>query len=289
MMGQKEAYDKIGTTAKLVAYLRTFTDIPFTKEIAEETGAKHDFETLAGTSAESMTQFAFVFEARFKATDRIIAEHEVKQILEIAAGLSPRGLAMTEDHDVTYVATDLPQMLEREQAIAESILVKQHAKRSNLHFRIANALDRDELFEAAGPFQYGRPIAVITEGLLPYFVREEKKALAANIRALLTRYGGTWVCPDVTTRQSSKRFLRAGVASRQRIKNITGATGRDIEKNAFEDDDDVLRFFADAGYTLEGYSHTNVLEDLSALKLTQLNRDEVREILQMLRTLILTL
>lgn len=287
-MGQKEAYDKIGTTAKLVAYLRTFTDIPFSKEIAEETGAKHDFETLAGTSAESMTQLAFVWEARFKATDRIIAQHEIKQILEIAAGLSPRGLTMTEDPDVTYVATDLPQMLEQEQAIAESIFVKQHAKRSNLYFRVANALDRNDLFEASGPFQYGRPIAVITEGLLPYFMREEKKTVAANIRALLTRYGGIWICSDVPTRQSSKRFTRA-VDVRQRIENIRGATGRDIEKNAFEDDDDVLRFFADAGYTLEGYSHTNVLEDLSALKLTQLNRDEVREILQVLRTLILTL
>jgi hypothetical protein len=68
-MPQNEAYDKIGTTAKLVAYLRSFTDIPFTKEIAVETGAKRDFETLAGKSGQSMTQFAFIWDAHYKATD----------------------------------------------------------------------------------------------------------------------------------------------------------------------------------------------------------------------------
>ena len=48
-------------------------------------------------------------------------------------------------------------------------------------------------------------------------------------------------------------------------------------------------FVTDAGYAIEEYLHANVLEDLSALELTHLSRDEVREILQVLRTLILTL
>lgn len=236
-----------------------------------------------------MTQFAFVWEARYKATDQIIARHRINQVLEVAAGLSPRGLAMTENPDVIYVATDLPEMLEQEQAIAESILVKRHAQHSNLYFRVANALDRDELFQAAVPFRYDRPVAIITEGLLPYLTLEEKRTLAANVRYLLTRYGGMWICPDVTTRQSWKRFSEADWDVRQRIENISGATGRDIQKNAFEDDKDVRGFFTDAGYTIEEYPHTNVLEDLSALKLTPLSRREVHEILQVLRTLILTL
>ena len=145
-MPQKGAYDKIGRTSKLVAYLRAFTDIPFAKEIAVGTEAQQDFETLAGKSARSMTQFAFVWEARYKATDQIIARQRISQVLELAAGLSPRGLAMTEDPNVIYVVTDLPQILEQEQAIAESILAKLHAQRSNLYFRVANALDRDDLF-----------------------------------------------------------------------------------------------------------------------------------------------
>jgi len=48
-------------------------------------------------------------------------------------------------------------------------------------FQVANALDREELFQAAVHFQYDRPVAVISEGLLPYLTREEKRTLAANI------------------------------------------------------------------------------------------------------------
>ena len=288
MTSQNDTYDKIGTTAKMIAYLRTFTDIPFTKEIAEETDAKQDFETLAGKGGRSMTELAFALEARYKATDHIIARHRVHQVLEVAAGLSPRGLAMTEDPNFTYVVTDLPQILEQEQAIAESILVKRHAQRSNLYFRIANALDRDDLFKAAAPFQRGMPIAVVTEGLLPYLTREEKGTLAANIGDLLTQYGGIWICPDVTPRQTWKRFSEVDSDVRQRHQNISRATGRDFEKNAFEDDDDMRRFFTDAGYAIEEYPHVNVLDELSAVRLTRLNRDEVREILRVLQTLILT-
>ncbi|MGZ7124286.1 MAG: hypothetical protein ACXVIT_12335, partial [Halobacteriota archaeon] len=35
-MGEGEAYEKISSTAKLVAHIRSFTDIPFTKEIAQQ-------------------------------------------------------------------------------------------------------------------------------------------------------------------------------------------------------------------------------------------------------------
>ena len=71
-----------------------------------------------------MTQSAFNFEARYKTTDQIIARYHITQVLELATGLSPRGLAMTEDLNVVHVATDLPEILEQEKAIAESTLTK---------------------------------------------------------------------------------------------------------------------------------------------------------------------
>jgi O-methyltransferase involved in polyketide biosynthesis len=109
-----ESYEKISPTAKLVAYLRRSTDIPFAKEIAEENGAQKTFRELAGRSSESLARFAAFWEARYKVTDRIIVQRGMTQILEVAAGLSPRGLAMTENPDVVYVVTDLPQVLEQE-------------------------------------------------------------------------------------------------------------------------------------------------------------------------------
>jgi O-methyltransferase involved in polyketide biosynthesis len=289
-MVQEASYEKISTTAKLVAHIRSFTDIPFTKEIAAASGAEKDFQTLAGKSAELMTeQFAFNWEARYKTTDQIIARYHITQVLEVAAGLSPRGLEMTEDPNVVYVATDLPEILEQEKAIAESILAKMNIHRPNLHFRIANALDRESLLQAAIPFRPDKAVAIITEGLLPYFTRDEKETLAGNIRDLLKQHDGIWITPDVGTKQLLKFVSQVDGTMQQRMQNIYDATERDIEQDTFEDENDVRQFFTNAGFTIEEYPYSNVLEDLSSLKRSKFNRQEILEILQMLKTLILTI
>jgi O-methyltransferase involved in polyketide biosynthesis len=287
-MVYEEAYEKISTTAKLVAHIRAFTDIPFAREIAAASGAETDFQTLAGNSAEFMTQSAFNLEARYKTTDQIIARYHITQVLEIAAGLSPRGLAMTEDPNVVYVATDLPEILEQEKAIAESILVKLSIDRPNLYYRVANALDRENLLRATIPFQSSELIAIITEGLLPYLTRYEKETLAGNIRDLLKQHDGIWIT-DVSTKQLMKFFSQADDTMQQRMQNVSGATGRNIETNTFEDENAVRQFFTNAGFTIEEYSYSNVLEDLSSVKLSKFKREEILEILQMLKTLILTI
>jgi O-methyltransferase involved in polyketide biosynthesis len=288
-MVQDEGYEKISTTAKLVAHIRAFTDIPFTKEIAAASGAEKDFQTLAGESAEFMTQSAFNFEARYKTTDQIIARYHITQVLEIAAGLSPRGLAMTENPDVVYVATDLPGILEQEKAIADSILAKMNIHRSNLYYRIANALDRESLLQAAIPFRSGKPIAIITEGLLPYLTNGEKETLAGNIHALIRQYDGIWVTSDVPPKQLWNFISQADDTMQQRMQKVSGATGRDIETNTFEDENAVRQFFTNAGFTIEEYPYSNVLDDLSSVKLSKFKREEILEILQMLKTLILTI
>jgi O-methyltransferase involved in polyketide biosynthesis len=288
-MVQEEAYEKISTTAKLVAHIRAFTDIPFAREIASASGAEKDFQTLAGESAEFMTQSAFNFEARYKTTDRIIARYHITQVLEIAAGLSPRGLAMTEDPNVVYVATDLPGILEQEKAIADSILAKMNIHRSNLYYLIANALDRESLLQAAIPFRSDKPVAIITEGLLPYLTRDEKETLAGNIRDLIKQHDGIWITADVPPKQFWEFIAQADDTMQQRMQNVSGATGRDIETNTFEDENAVRQFFTSAGFTIEEYSYSNVLEDLSSAKLSKLKREEILEILHVQKTLILTI
>ena len=52
----KESYEKISPTTKLTAYLRTFSDIPFAKEIATESGAEKAFLELTEESAKSMVR-----------------------------------------------------------------------------------------------------------------------------------------------------------------------------------------------------------------------------------------
>jgi O-methyltransferase involved in polyketide biosynthesis len=287
----RKSYEKISPTAKLTAYLRTFTDIPYTKEIAVETGAKKTFQELAGESKESMVRFAPFWEARYKVTNRILAENNMTQVLEIAAGLSPRGLAMTRNPDVVYVVTDLPEMLEVEETIAEIIIAKSNGHRSNLHFQAASALDMESLSKAATAFKFDRPLAIITEGLFPYFNRREQGVLAGNIHEVLGKYGGLWIVSDVHNRGYWQEISQLDDKFRKRLSAISSSTGSNIENNVFADKDDMEQFFGKAGFRVEEYSHLNVLEDLSSVKLLNLNQEErqkIRRGLEIFKTLILT-
>jgi O-methyltransferase involved in polyketide biosynthesis len=286
----KEPYEKISPTAKFVAYLRTFTDIPFAKEIADESGAERAYQQLAGESKESLIRLSPYWEARYKVTDRIITQRGITQILEVAAGLSPRGLAMTEKPDVVYVVTDLPEILDQAKAIAEAILARLNSSRPNLHFETANALSRESLLRASMVFVSDRPVAIVTEGLLPYLNREEKTVLARNIHEILSRYPGVWIASDVHTRQYWEATLRLDEKRRERHNRIASSTGSDLESNLFADEDDLRTYFDKAGFRIEEYQYSNVIQDLSSPRLLNLNqedRERAFELLAISKTLIL--
>jgi O-methyltransferase involved in polyketide biosynthesis len=279
----KEPYEKISPTAKFVAYLRTFTDIPFAKEMAEQSGAERTYQELAGESKESLIRFSPYWEARYKVTNRIIMERGITQVLEVAAGLSPRGIAMTENPNVVYVVTDLPQILDEERAIAEAILSKVNARRPNLHFETANALDRESLSRALSIFRPERPVAIITEGLLPYFNREEKTVLANNIHELLSRYRGVWIASDVHTEQQYRdTVIRLDEKHRERHDRIARSTGSSLENNLFADEDDLRAFFDKAGFQIEEYQYLNVVQDLSSVRILNLTQEDTKRAFELL-------
>ena len=274
-----------------MAYLRTFTDIPFTKEIAAKSGAEKTFHELADESAKSMIRLAPMWEARYKVTNRILTERGITQVLELAAGLSPRGLAMTGNPDVVYVATDLPQILEEEKEIAEAILVKLNSERPNLYFQPANCFSMDSLSTAAVAFKHDRPLAIITEGLFPYLTRGERKALAGNIHELLEKYPGLWITTDVHTKQFLQKVPQFDENAKKRLTRISSSTETALESNIFDDENDLKQFFEKAGFKMEEYSYLNVFQDLSSVKILNLTQEEILKIQQgfrILRTLILT-
>jgi O-methyltransferase involved in polyketide biosynthesis len=287
----RQSYEKISPTAKLVAYLRSFTDIPYAKEIALESGAKKTFKELTGEGKESMVRFSPFWEARYKVTDRILAEYDMTQVLEIAAGLSPRGLAMTRNPDVVYVISDLPEMLEVEETIAETIIAKSNGHRSNLHFQAVNALDMESLSKAVATFKCDRRLAIITEGLLPYLNRREIGALAGNIHEVFRRYDGLWITSDVHTKQSLRELSQLDDKMRKRLSTISSSTGTTVESNIFDNENSIEQFFGKAGFEMKEYSHARVLEDLSSVKLLNLNQEERQKVgqgLEIFKTLILT-
>jgi O-methyltransferase involved in polyketide biosynthesis len=288
----KQSYEKISPTAKFVAYIRTFTDIPFAKEMAEESGAERIYEELAGESRESLVRVSPYWEARYKVTDRIIMQRGITQVLEVAAGLSPRGIAMTENPEMVYVVTDLPQILDQEKAIAETILSRLNSPRPNLHFETANALDHGSLSRALTVFAPDRPVAIITEGLLPYLNRGEKTVLANNIHEVLSRYRGVWITSDAYTKRYWEARFRLGGREklRQWQERISSSTGSNLESNLFADENDLQGFFDKAGFQMEEYQYSTVVQDLSSVRLLNLTQENMKRALELLalsKTLIL--
>jgi O-Methyltransferase involved in polyketide biosynthesis len=283
-------FENISPTAKMVAYVRTFTDIAFAKEIAIQSNAKQSFEEQAGKDAESMIRAAPIWEARYAMTDKIIKERGVTQVLEVAAGLSPRGLSMTRNPEVVYVATDLPKMLEAEREINQSILAQSNQSRPNLHFQAANALDMASLSKAVSFFKKTKPIAVITEGLLPYFTMEEKHTLAKNIHKILGEYSGCWITTEVYSKELLKKMSQsAGAIVQNRIKqdqyNIFSGN------NIFNTDEEIKSFFVEEGFKIERYLHSDIFDELTSVKNLSLSEGEIakmKQILSIKDTLVLT-
>lgn len=266
-MSQQESHAKISPTAMLVAYTRTFTDIPFAQEIATACAVEQAPHAVFAPFAEMLPRSVPVLELRYKLTNHILARQGLTHLLEIAAGLSPRGLAMTAHPGVVYVATDIAPMIEQAQAIAQIILASRHIERPHLHFCRANALDREELWQAATLFPSRQPMAIITEGLLPYLSHAEKAMLASTIRELLAEYGGVWIIPDVNmcTKPGVARIYSEKRAW-QSVQDISNLIERDLESDLFPGQDEFYHFFRDAGFTIEVYPSTEVLEELSSLK-----------------------
>jgi len=239
------AYDfrQVSVTAFVVAYARgLYTDIPLAKEmfaVLRDRGA-----TLSGTpwSEQKGREFAPFVDARFRAVSRLIQEKDATQVLELAAGLSPRGMDLAQ-RGMVYVEADLPDSTVMKREIVTAILGSVPA---NLHLCPASVVDRAQLLACCSPFDAARPLAIATEGLLRYLTFDEKAQLAANVHEILSRYGGWWITPDI--------HLRKWMVARQtpaHRESESATLGRDLDPNYFDDLDHAHAFFEGNGFTVD--------------------------------------
>ena len=233
-------FNRVSVTALIPAFAREFTDIPWAKEMCAcllARGAKLD----EGPWNENAVQrYAAFFESRFKAVNRILEEFGSAQVLELAAGLSPRGMDFAR-RGIVYVEADLPESTARKREIVISVLGSVPA---NLHLCPASVVARKELLACCDAFSEG-PVGIATEGLLRYLTFPEKEQLAANVHEILARFGGIWVTTDIHLRQwAQARRPRARTSETERL-------GRDLDPNYFDDLDHARAFFEGCGFEVE--------------------------------------
>src|SRR5919197_5784133 len=240
--------EKISLTARLTAYMRQYSDIPFAKDVANRLQAEAAFEKLLRDnelSPKDLLWYAPILEVRYKSVAETIRKSRATQVLELASGFSLRGLALTQDPKVTYVESDLEELTDEKTSLVAD-LRRQYllAEHGNLHLVTADALDRNQLQSAAKSFRRDQPIAVVNEGLLQYLSATEMVMVAQNIRDLLIEFDGVWITPDFSLKQDVK-----DVSEQQRRfrRVVAAATERTLYNNAFDSDEQLLAFFDGLG------------------------------------------
>jgi O-methyltransferase involved in polyketide biosynthesis len=237
-MGLRD-YSTISPSAKSLLLVKAQTGLPFAREAAE---------MLFG--ADSVAQGASMdpaielrrrhFELRARSLDAALRAQAATRVLEIAAGLSFRGLAMAAHHDVVYVDTDLPALT----STKSELVARLHPGPlvGTLRIEALDALD-------AGAFRgtlEGMPsgaLAIVHEGLLMYLGDDEKARLAASVREGLLERGGAWITADIYVR-SRTHLLRDETTQ-------TFLAEHRVEENKFADWGAAERFFMSNGFSIE--------------------------------------
>lgn len=256
------SHERISPTAWLIAYHRTLSDIPLAPEIFHElekiVAQERSAANAARVDALRSASGAIVWEARFKIINHVLKMHRPKQVLELAAGFSSRGLDLARDPSVTYVELDLPDLVKDKRQIVEALISQGTIPvQPNYHLVAGNALEVQDLLSASRFFAE-EPIAVVNEGFLPYLDRSERTTLAKNILTLLERFGGMWITPDIDVQLPAETsdLIKARNAQTQRL------TGIDILKNRFENEAAARTFFEELGFNVERHRFMEVADQL---------------------------
>lgn len=150
--------------------------------------------------------------ARHRIIDRLLTDAltagRVGQVVELACGLSPRGLRMRRAHPaLTYVEVDLPAMAaeKRRRLRRAGALGPQHRVESADVFT-------DELAEVFARLDPDAGVAVVTEGLLNYFPTDRVEALWTSLARELAAFPQGLYLSDVHLAHRLRRLDRAFAA-----------------------------------------------------------------------------
>jgi O-methyltransferase involved in polyketide biosynthesis len=249
------AFAKISLTAKLTAYMRQFTDIPFARDVAELIDARTAFQNLLRDQhlkPDDLTWYAPILEARYKSISEMIRRSGARQILELASGFTFRGLAMASDPGLNYVETDLEDVTVEKLALILEISGRHHLPaRANLRTLAANALDPGNLAVATENFQAGQHVAIVHEGLLQYLTSTETEIVARNIHDLLEKFGGVWITPDFSLKADAADLSDP---QRQFRQIVASATDRTMYNNAFDNSEHMNAYFGRLGFQVEVFN-----------------------------------
>ena len=184
--------------------------------------------------------------ARHHAIDTFLEEAieggDITQVVELAAGLSPRGWRFTARHGdaLTYIETDLPDMARRKRELLEGagLLGPRH------RVRVVDAFDPtgpDSLAALSAELDQTQGTAVITEGLINYFPTDDVIRLWHSIASSLVRFPRGLYLTDIHLDLPQDAVARAA-------KSLISIFVRGSTHLHFADQTEAIDVLTDAGF-----------------------------------------
>lgn len=261
-----ENFESISPTAIVTSYPRTFTDIPYEKDI---------YKWLCNNCNEKVNlnkMLAPEIEARYKLINKILNETKINQVLEIAAGYSSRGIIYSKK-DYKYVEMDLEEVAKSKNKLLEELKLNN----SNLHVINGSALNYEDFNKSSQYFSKDKELAIVNEGLLRYLTFDEKKIVATNIFKMLKEYNGVWITCDVTP----KKFIETQNNVNPKLnKNLNDVTSRNDLKDRFEDFNHIKKFMNEIGFSnVEIHKFSEVKDEIKSFDILNIDKEKYDELL----------
>lgn len=261
-------FESISPTAIVTSYPRTFTDIPYEKEIYQwlQKNCKDNDVKLNKLLAPEI-------EARYKITNKILDDLNIKQVIEIAAGYSSKGIIYAEK-GYEYVEMDLEEVAKNKVKLLKDIA----SIPNNLHITSGNALNYADFQKCDEFLDKNKEVAIINEGLLRYLTFEEKEIVAKNIYNVLKKQNGVWITCDVTP----KKFIeRQNVCLPDFNKNLNQVTSRNDLQDRFNDIEHIKSFMLKIGFkNIEIHRFIEMKEKLKSFEILGVAKKEYDELLE---------
>jgi O-methyltransferase involved in polyketide biosynthesis len=180
-------------------------------------------------------------------------------VIEVASGLSPRGWRFSNRFGdrITYIETDLPDMAaaKREALVRIGSLSASHRVEEVDALRDDGPASLAALAERMNPDE---PVAIVTEGLLGYFERDQALGIWRRFARTLTGFRGGVYLGDIYFAEDMKSpFIRG-------FRAVISAFVRGRVHVHFENAGEAEQALADAGFARAAIRQADELEDWAA-------------------------
>mgnify|MGYP002623264421 FL=1 len=246
-----DLFDLVSPTAKVVSYLRNLDNsLSFAERLSCPDESRALLDDLGIVDPGVQQHLSTLFRSRYDCINSVIERHAAYQVLEIGAGISPRGLHWSREHPGTvYIESDLPSLMRvKAKSLRDSILDDDTDHRGVLHCCGLDALNLDSLRHALEYTDPEAALVIVTEGVLLYFSADEMQQFLQNMHTILTeRPRAVWVV-DMVSRQNLTELCDFDPSVATAVRSVFGATQRAVmSANPFPDDDSISTELKSAG------------------------------------------